>query len=299
MSSSSTDIEQAKKSTLESSQISFGTDADTEESLSSSEDTTSSVSSDNDDDFDKKETKLHETAKDGWWQTRGCLCKTVTLLGIFFFVTTVVLLIVLLVGSRIERGTANSAPATDYLYKANEVCALDDSSSSNVVLETFVTLDSAESANDLGFAVAHCGACGQCSTRQDMTIQGETRDSLTKDATACAWKSVFGSRSDVASCMQKRIGFTEPCQDCWLDNIECSKRHCKFTCALSLIFSRDNNKSDGSLNECLECDEKMCGPEFLTCSGSNRRRLGIRSAIERDDENEQCESLDIDWMNQS
>ena len=41
------------------------------------------------------------------------------------------------------------------------------------------------------------------------------------------------------------------------------------------------------LNECLECDEKLCGPNFLHCAGANRRRLGIVSDIARDDD-EQC-----------
>jgi hypothetical protein len=51
----------------------------------------------------------------------------------------------------------------------------------------------------------------------------------------------------------------------------------------------------GRLNQCLQCDEKMSGPGFVTCSGVACRRLGIESEIERNPE-EQCPVVDIDWV---
>ena len=42
-----------------------------------------------------------------------------------------------------------------------------------------------------------------------------------------------------------------------------------------------NNRDALELSTCLKCDELMCGPEFITCAGANRRRLGITTDIGR------------------
>jgi hypothetical protein len=64
-------------------------------------------------------------------------------------------------------------------------------------------------------------------------------------------------------------------------------------------FMSNNNVpgagDDGWLNQCLQCDEKLSGPAFVTCSGVARRRLGIESEIERNPE-EQCPAVDVDWV---
>jgi len=80
----------------------------------------------------------------------------------------------------------------------------------------------------------------------------------------------------------------------------CTIKNCVFTCLKSKLLANehnlskvDNNKdedSDVELNACLECDEKMCGPDFLQCAGANRRRLGIVSDIKRHNE-EQCTTI--------
>jgi hypothetical protein len=64
-------------------------------------------------------------------------------------------------------------------------------------------------------------------------------------------------------------------------------------------FMSENNVEGagdtGWLNQCLQCDEKLSGPGFVTCSGVARRRLGIASEIERNPE-EQCPVVDVDWV---
>jgi hypothetical protein len=52
--------------------------------------------------------------------------------------------------------------------------------------------------------------------------------------------------------------------------------------------------TQGWLNQCLQCDEKLSGTAFVTCSGAARRRLGITSEIERNPE-QQCVSVGVDW----
>ena len=63
------------------------------------------------------------------------------------------------------------------------------------------------------------------------------------------------------------------------------------------MFRQDNNDNDDeqALNDCLSCDERMCGETFTLCSGSNRRRMGIISDIGRDADTEQCTAVDVDW----
>jgi len=135
-----------------------------------------------------------------------------------------------------------------------------------------------------------------------MRIMGRTRETLTEDSTVCAMMILVGGPRAVIRCMNQRIGFTPPCRDCWVENIQCTFQHCKFTCLQSKLFREANNRHDGDdsdgggeLNECLECDEKMCGPQFLSCSGANRRRMGVVSDIGRDADKEQCKSVDFDW----
>ena len=51
-------------------------------------------------------------------------------------------------------------------------------------------------------------------------------------------------------------------------------------------------------NACLGCDERNCGPAFKSCSGANRRRLGIKSDIVRSD-GEICDvdiSIHEEWL---
>ena len=201
----------------------------------------------------------------------------------------------ILIGARIEKRHFDSAPSTLAFYSTPDVCAM-----KNILSDRpdFSTFPKAQEAHLDGYEVAHCGSCGQCSNLHDIDIQAKTTDTLTTDSTKCAFLIFTGGPKAVHKCMKEVVGFTKPCEDCWVDDIECNVRHCKFTCLKSKYLfhdMRDNNEEDGALNDCLECDEKMCGPKFLKCSGSNRRRLGIISDISRDDDHERCHSVDVDW----
>jgi hypothetical protein len=75
--------------------------------------------------------------------------------------------------------------------------------------------------------------------------------------------------------------------------------HCAFTCIKSFYILREpKNKPDCSLNKCLECDEKICDPDFLNCSGANQRCQGIQSDILREDDKEVCRVVQMDWKTQ-
>ena len=74
----------------------------------------------------------------------------------------------------------------------------------------------------------------------------------------------------------------------------CDLRQCVFTCLSSILRGESNNPDQGDINNCLLCDEKLCGPAFIQCAGANRRRSGIKSDIGRDDEKEVCDKVE-DW----
>lgn len=152
--------------------------------------------------------------------------------------------------------------------------------------------------------VAHCGDCGACSTPHDINIYDATRNSLFSKSTKCAKEALIWGRSAAEACMDDSVGFTDECNDCWLDNIMCDLRKCVFTCIwYSLFQSIDNKNSAGNnsmtsaaLNPCTECDERRCGPDFVTCAGANRRRSGIVSDIKRDSVHEVCHAVQPpDW----
>ncbi len=47
-----------------------------------------------------------------------------------------------------------------------------------------------------------------------------------------------------------------------------------------------------SLTDCLECDERRCGPAFIACAGTNRRRAGMHSDIGRN-RSQVCSAIEV------
>ena len=81
-------------------------------------------------------------------------------------------------------------------------------------------------------------------------------------------------------CM-KALGFSDECVSIWIFNIHNTKDVCFEVCLKSWADGEPNNKPDGSLNDCLQCDEDNSGPNFKYFSGRTRRNSGIPSAILR------------------
>lgn len=67
----------------------------------------------------------------------------------------------------------------------------------------------------------------------------------------------------------------------WIWNILNTRQKCLMVCLVAWITNEPNNKPDGSLNDCLQCDEDISGPNFKYFSGRTRRNSGIPSAIQR------------------
>eukprot|EP01098_Paradermamoeba_levis_P002953 TRINITY_DN1393_c0_g1_i1.p1 TRINITY_DN1393_c0_g1~~TRINITY_DN1393_c0_g1_i1.p1 ORF type:complete len:208 (-),score=55.84 TRINITY_DN1393_c0_g1_i1:23-589(-) len=142
---------------------------------------------------------------------------------------------------------------------------------------------SKEAAHSANTTVINCGNCGACSNRNDINIYNFTRNNLTQFTTRCAYLYTLFGEAASRKCMEA-LGFTTPCLDCWMDNILCDRQKCLWICIWVTATGQPHNKPDGSLNDCLACDERECGPPFIKCAGANRRTSGISSDIDRDKE---------------
>lgn len=234
---------------------------------------------------------------------------------------------VLYVGMRIQQAEVDRAPSTLNLFTTPKVCGLillgnETKNFSAAVFESYdnsrwdggyvsaSTFDDVDSlwshADELKSSdvevddtvVAHCGTCGKCSNPHDIGIYDDTKNTLTGDAKRCAMRALIGGRGLSANCMRKNVGFTNNCNDCWMDNIMCDMKKCIFVCMWNEIFGRKFEHTSGGkeiLNPCKTCDEKRCGPAFTNCAGANRRRSGIISDLARDDKNELCMAADDGW----
>jgi hypothetical protein len=211
--------------------------------------------------------------------------------------TVFVIAVVLSIGSRYENGQAERSPSTTPNFITNITCAFNPLDPS----APFVTYMTPEAAKEDGMTVAHCGPCANCSNIEDIKTYLTTRDVITMQAKKCGKTAVLGSTDELDDCLKTRIGFTDDCRTCWVENMQCDTKRCLFICMKTLFtgFMRRNNVpqagAEGRLNWCLQCDEQRCGTAFATCSGVARRRLGIRSDIERNPA-EICPHVEIDWL---
>jgi hypothetical protein len=230
---------------------------------------------------------------------------------------------VIWLGAEYERYHVRNADDTLGFYTQPEVCGIVHSKQANITsakvtassrvvaasvvlpetslrIKTFSSVDEVTAASSSGTnsVVAHCGDCGACSTPQDINIYDETRNTLFKTTTECAKRGLMGGHRAAAKCMMEDVGLTPDCNDCWVENIMCDLRKCIFTCMWYGLFNQVDGGAGGAgtaLNPCTECDERRCGPAFVTCAGANRRRSGIISDIKRDEHSEVCHDVTREW----
>ena len=212
----------------------------------------------------------------------------------FVLFLVVALISYILIGQELERRAwlleqdpAGIGTTTLFLYTTNETCT----ASSGHVL--------------------HCGVCGACSNPHDINIFEQTSQTLTTIMADCTtYGFLAGAYQDssadrIMRCLHQRSNLTLPCAKCWTSNALCTKRHCMRTCIRerffpflpSSLYNDDKWVQDHPhLSPCLACDEHFCGPEFLTCAGANRRRVGIVSDLQRHEEVELCDKTDWDYV---
>jgi hypothetical protein len=149
----------------------------------------------------------------------------------------------------------------------------------DLVRYRLATFASAERARAAGFAVTHVGACGTCSTLQDLAVYLERPD-LTAPVRRCG---MLPSAAASLACIEG-LGFTSACARTWQLDAENTRRECFVLCVVSWIEGEPSADAEGRLNPCLQCDEDRSGPVFKAVAGRTRRNSGIRSSIPRRDE---------------
>ncbi len=170
-----------------------------------------------------------------------------------------------------------------HLNPAGEVCGMvvQDAIAKTYTLQTF---DSVADAHAAGAQVTHGGACGTCSSLQDLAVYIDTPD-LTTPVRSCAMRSVFGLNGANKRCLENKVGFTEACSETWYYNTLNTRKECLKTCLSSM--KDPFLDEDGSLNACIQCDEDQSGPVFKAVSGRTRRNSGLPSSL--------CRPADSVW----
>ena len=154
------------------------------------------------------------------------------------------------------------------------------------------------------YHILNCGHCGSCSNVHDIWIYNETRDALTSIATECTKQGFyrFKNINYVKQCFQAHSQLSSDCVECWIQNVQCNWNHCFKTCIkhkappFKWLPSLYHRKHESPLDPCVECDERMCGPTFVTCAGANRRRVGVVSDLQRNLELEICDKVDWNYI---
>ena len=123
--------------------------------------------------------------------------------------------------------------------------------------------------------LTHSGPCGACSTLEDLAVYVRNPD-LTEPVRTCGLMAVTGSEDDSRACLEE-IGFTPACAQIWFFNTRNTRMKCLEPCITALNAPYHNE--DGSLNDCLACDEEESGPVFKAYAGRTRRNSGLASGI--------------------
>lgn len=130
-------------------------------------------------------------------------------------------------------------------------------------------------AEDAGAIVTHTGACGLCSSLEDLAAYVANPD-LTGPVRDCGIRGAFGPPEEHRACLEA-LGFTPPCAEIWRYNTLHTREACLDVC-LELLDA-PYHAPDGTLNDCLQCDEDVSGPVFKAVAGRTRRNSGLPSAL--------------------
>jgi len=170
------------------------------------------------------------------------------------------------------------AKSSWYVYPEEAVCAI--KYAGDRIHYVIATFDNEDAAGESGFIVTHKGHCGTCSTLQDLATYLYHQD-MTTPVRRCSGLVWFKPWS--INCLES-LGFTSECAETWYYNAQNTAKMCFQPCIEAWINDDPFNNPDGSLNECLSCDEEHSGPVFKYVAGRTRRNSGIRSAIDRPEE---------------
>lgn len=152
------------------------------------------------------------------------------------------------------------------------VCAMiiEDMANKLYSLASFSSVAAAEASCAI---LTHYDACGVCSTLTDFVAYAKDRD-VGAAVRNCGLQNLSNFDS-LVSCLQD-LGFTKPCAQIWGYNTYHTRDSCFSLC---LPPPEKYHNEDGTLNPCLECDERISGPVFKAVAGRTRRNTGLASSI--------------------
>lgn len=145
-------------------------------------------------------------------------------------------------------------------------------------LETF---KSPEAAIAAGGHITHTGPCARCSSLEDLAVY-LGRPDLTDPVRACGTANLppeddlYAKKDAHIECLLE-LDFTLPCAQIWYYNTLNTRLACIDSC-IALLGAPHHNP-DGSLNECIQCDEDISGPVFKAYAGRTRRNTGMASEL--------------------
>lgn len=137
------------------------------------------------------------------------------------------------------------------------------------------TYDDRAAAEAAGAKLTHTGACGVCSTLADLAVYMAVND-LTEPVRQCRLDHLGDAAEEHLACLEA-LGFTTPCAWAWYWNTLHTQEACLAECLAAL--DAPYHQPDGSLNDCLQCDEDASGPVFKAVAGRTRRNTGLPNAI--------------------
>lgn len=136
-------------------------------------------------------------------------------------------------------------------------------------------LASADAAAAVGGFVTHGGACGLCSSLEDLAVYAGNGD-LTAPVRQCGLVGAVGGFEATVDCL-RALGFTPPCAQIWAYNTRHTQQECFDVCIA--LLDDPYHEPDGALNACLQCDEDRSGPVFKAVAGRTRRNSGLATAL--------------------
>ena len=179
-----------------------------------------------------------------------------------------------------ELNCTTTPPQDSLIYHGTDaVCGIKylDSNCSSYEMNSYKSLEKAEKD---GAFVTHTGACGVCSTTQDLAAYMANPD-MEKAGTKCTILALQSTEKGI-ECYES-LGFSEDCSKIWVYDGYNTNNYCSSICRDAQLLNWPDNGPPPScpLNYCLQCDEDFSGPMFKRVAGRTRRRSGIRSAIAR------------------
>ncbi len=160
----------------------------------------------------------------------------------------------------------------NYPEKPHEVCALRFEPENNYRLINYPSEIEAQAEEA---RITHTGACGACSSLQDLAVYIETPD-LTEPVRNCALNQLGQPAEATIPCLEK-LGFSPACAEIWAYNTKNTRDACFSECISAV--GQPYHQADGMPNACIQCDEEKSGPVFKAVSGRTRRNSGLPTAL--------------------